>query len=182
MNEIFNPSRVDDTFSQPADIRANSISQDRNTNYGVVRLDLLERIYETLYTQRIRYESEDEWPHRILTHRAVSHIEDSPVISKGVRLHVRNESGGFHHNDTSTDETMDVDAVFFATGYQRDIHEEILKNCRNLMPGGDVGKKFWTVGRNYRVNFEPGMVSDDAGIWLQGCCENTHGVRKLLSP
>ena len=33
--------------------RAADIAEDKSTNYGVVRLGLLERIYETLYTQRM---------------------------------------------------------------------------------------------------------------------------------
>ena len=71
---------------------------------------------------------------------------------------------------------MDLDLVIVATGYLRNTHEDILKNAQHLMPGGEAPDKRWTVSREYRVQFEPGKVADDAGIWLQGCNERTHGV------
>jgi L-ornithine N5-oxygenase len=73
-------------------------------------------------------------------------------------------------------ETLDVDAVFVATGYCRDLHETLLKDARHLMPGGDLADARWQVQRDYRVNFLEKSVSEDAGVWLQGCCETTHGV------
>jgi L-ornithine N5-oxygenase len=71
---------------------------------------------------------------------------------------------------------LDVDAVFVATGYFRDLHETLLKDARHLMPGGALEGAKWTVGRDYRINFENKRVGEDAGVWLQGCCETTHGV------
>ncbi|EON64854.1 hypothetical protein W97_04088 [Coniosporium apollinis CBS 100218] len=180
VNEIFNPSRVNDFYKQSASIRAASIAEDRNTNYGVVRLELLERIYEELYIQRIRYASEEDWPRRILPHRTVTAIDDSPVRKGGVRLHVHNESGNFLVDGALGDEVMDVDAVLVASGYRRDAHEDILQNARHLMPGGDRPDNNWTVGRDYRVEFEKGAVASDAGVWLQGCCESTHGLSDTL--
>lgn len=173
VNEIFNPSRIDDVFHQPPSLRAAALASDRNTNYGVVRLDLLERIYETMYTQRIRYKTESEWPHRILTHRQLQRITDSPVIPGGVRLHMRNETGNFFVQGENGEEVIDVDAVFVATGYRRDAHEDFLAGAEGLRP---EGMEKWEVGRDYRVMFKDGAVDEEAGIWLQGCCESTHGV------
>lgn len=174
VNEIFNPSRVDDVYQREVTLRAASLREDKNTNYGVVRLELIERIYEDLYTQRLRYTSEAEWPHKILNHRTVTRIEDSPALPDGVRLHIRNEAGAYYVNEAcSEDDILDVDAVLVATGYRRDAHEEILKEARWLLP---EGSQKWKVSRDYRVQFEKGLVSPDTGVWLQGCCEDTHGV------
>ena len=74
------------------------------------------------------------------------------------------------------EETLDVDAVFVATGYKRDLHETLLGDARHLMPGGDLKDARWEVGRDYRVNFAQKSIGEDAGVWLQGCCETTHGV------
>jgi L-ornithine N5-oxygenase len=73
-------------------------------------------------------------------------------------------------------EYLDVDAVFVATGYHRDLHETLLQDSRDLMPGGDLEGAKWQVRRDYSVNFADKKVSEDAGVWLQGCCESTHGV------
>jgi L-ornithine N5-oxygenase len=73
-------------------------------------------------------------------------------------------------------ETLDVDVVFVATGYCRDLHETLLKDARHLMPGGELQDAKWEVQRNYRIDFLEKSVADDAGVWLQGCCEKTHGV------
>ncbi len=132
-----------------------------------------------LYTQRIRDPNESTWRLRIQPYRTVTHIDDCSSIPDGVRLHVRNASGEFMAHQESGNETLDADVVLVATGYRRDAHETILKGMRHLMPGGDREGKTWEVDRDYRVRFEPGTVSDNAGIWLQGCNENTHGVRYL---
>lgn len=186
VNEIFNPARVDSTFSRDPKLRSTTLYEDKGTNYGVVRLNLLEHLYETLYMQRIRYgnspEQEAQWPHRILPYRLVTSVEESPVLKDGIRLQVRDQSPLYLSEVPGAEERteiMDFDAVFVATGYFRDLHETLLKNARHLMPGGDLKDAKWQVQRDYRVNFENKKVSEDAGVWLQGCCETTHGVSTL---
>lgn len=187
VNEIFNPSRVDCTYSREPKLRSTTLVEDKGTNYGVVRLPLLEHIYETLYMQRIRYgnapEEEAHWPHRIMPYRRVVDVEDSPVLKGGVRLHVQDQSPLYLSEIPGSQEQkeiLDVDAIFVATGYFRDLHETLLKDARHLMPGGDLKDTKWTVQRDYRINFENKAVSDDAGVWLQGCCETTHGLSDTL--
>ena len=157
-----------------------------------MRLNLLEHIYETLYTQRIQYgntaSAENSWPHRILPYRTTVDVENSPLIPDGVRLHVRNQSPLYLCDSpgaSEVQEVLDVDAVFVATGYRRDLHETLLQDARYLLPGGDLeGAKWaverakWAVERDYRVCFQEGRVGSEAGVWLQGCCESTHGVSR----
>jgi L-ornithine N5-oxygenase len=187
VNEIFNPARVDSTFNREPNRRAKALKEDKGTNYGVVRLNLLEHIYETLYVQRIHYgnspEAENHWAHRILPYRCVTAVEDSPVAKGGIRLHVQDRSPLFLSDVPGAQERLeilDVDAVFVATGYHRDLHETLLQDARHLMPGGDLKDTKWQVGRDYKVEFEDKKVGGDAGVWLQGCCESTHGVSFLV--
>ncbi|KAF2748009.1 hypothetical protein M011DRAFT_27894 [Sporormia fimetaria CBS 119925] len=187
VNEIFNPDRIESTYCRDPELRAATLREDKGTNYGVVRLPLLEHIYETLYSQRIRYgntpEAEERWPHRILPHRCVADVENSPAVKDGVRLHVRDQSPLYLSdlpNGAERQEVLDVDAVFVATGYQRDFHETLLRDARHLMPGGNLAGAKWQVGRDYKVLFEEKKVSPDAGVWLQGCCESTHGLSDTL--
>jgi len=174
VNEVFDPNRVDDVYSQDPVLRAQQILLDKATNYGVVRLELLEHIYSELYTNRIKYSSEQEWPQQILNHREVEQITELP--DDRLRLHIRNGNSKYHKAASPTEETMDVDLIMVAAGYVRNLHEDMLQGVRHLMPGGDVEGQKWTVARNYRVNFEKDTVADDAGVWLQGCNEQTHGV------
>jgi L-ornithine N5-oxygenase len=148
-----------------------------------VRLPLLEHIYETLYLQRITHgntpAAEKTWPHSILPYRLVTAIQDSPVIPSGLRLSIHDRSPLYLSdtpNATEQTETLDVDAVFVATGYKRDLHETLLADSRHLLPGGDLKDARWSVQRDYRVNFADKAIGADAGVWLQGCNEQTHGV------
>ncbi|KAH8732143.1 L-ornithine 5-monooxygenase (L-ornithine N(5)-oxygenase) [Phaeosphaeriaceae sp. PMI808] len=187
VNEIFNPSRIDCTYSRAPKLRSATLLEDKGTNYGVVRLNLLEHIYETLYMQRISHgnlpEEENQWPHRIMPYRQVVDVEESPARKEGIRLHVRDSSRLYLSEEAGgqeKEEILDVDVVFVATGYYRDVHETLLKDARHLMPGGDVKDAKWAVGRDYKVKFEKKTVSDEAGVWLQGCCETTHGLSDTL--
>lgn len=188
VNEIFNPSRVDSTFNRESRLRSTTLLEDKGTNYGVVRLNLLEHIYETLYMQRIRYGSSPEaeatqWPHRIMPYRRVMEVGDSPVLKNGVRLTIQDQSPLYFSEvpgGQERKEVMDVDAVFVATGYLRDLHETLLQDARHLMPGGDLADAKWTVQRDYKIRFEEKRVAEDAGVWLQGCCETTHGLSDTL--
>lgn len=182
VNEIFDPARVDDVYSQEPKLRAEAIALDRGTNYGVVRPELLEEIYTEMYTQRLQHDSEDQWPHRILNHRTVTGMSDVQMTGGPcMQLRTRDESGRYRKDRRSPEENLYVDLVVVASGYTRNAHEDMLKGLRHLMPGGDEEGKRWAVGRDYRVEFEEGAINPDAGVWLQGCNESTHGVSKPFS-
>jgi L-ornithine N5-oxygenase len=53
VNEIFNPERIDDFYRRSWTRRRSDIAADRATNYGVVRLELIEQIYHDMYMQKI---------------------------------------------------------------------------------------------------------------------------------
>ena len=182
VNEIFDPERVDDVWSQDPVIRAEAIARDKATNYGVVRIELLEEIYTAMYTQKILYDSEEDWPQRIWNHRTIASVDELPSSSKSaLRLNIRNETGTFSASKKACEETLDVDLIVVASGYIRNAHEEMLKNVRHLMPGGGQNpEQRWSVGRDYRVETAPGAVGEDSGLWLQGCNEKTHGLSDSL--
>ncbi|KAI9659864.1 MAG: hypothetical protein M1821_001216 [Bathelium mastoideum] len=176
VNEIFDPERVDTFYHQSSATRSHSIAQDRCTNYGVVRLELLESIYSDLYTQRLKYSEEDQWQHRILNYSLVTGCEDLP--DERVAVHIRDDRDHGKLNGAKVrDSILTADVVVVATGYRRDAHEDLLKSTRHLLPDQDRSLQ---VGRDYRVKFPEGTVSNDAGIWLQGCNENSHGLSDTL--
>jgi len=172
VNEIFDPDRVDGIYAQPDDERAAALALDRGTNYGVVRLTLLEHLYEQLYMQRLLTPNESEWRARIISNRTVISASQSKDSSVLLRIGCTDE-----RKRNGEEEELEVDYVFTATGYMRNAHESILGEVKCLLPEG--GK--WDVGRDYRVKFGEGKVDSKAGVWLQGCNEKTHGVSQILS-
>lgn len=181
VNEVFNPDRVDDVYGQDPKTRAEGIAHDKATNYGVVRIELLEEIYGEQYTYQIQNLPEEEWPQRIMNHREINGMRDITRDGKpAIELQIQNNTGLYQHDKQLGTETLEVDLVVVASGYRRDAHKEMLQGVRNLMPGGDTEGKDWTVKRDYAVEFEQGAVEPDAGVWLQGCNENTHGLSDTL--
>jgi len=174
VNEIFDPDRVDGIYNQNAAERAAAIALDRGTNYGVVRLELLEHLYEKMYMQRLQHANESQWRCRIIPNRAV--LSTSQSKDSGVMLHLGIPEERRVHDETGDEEVLEVDYVFTATGYKRNAHEEMLSEVKDLLPEEDRERRRWPVGRDYRVGFEEGKVSERAGVWLQGCNEGTHGV------
>lgn len=193
-------------FPRAAEHRHNLLADARATNYGVVRLELIEHLYERMYDQRREIgPDEKEWPHRILGGRHITSVEarDDATLELTVQTlpDVRRaaaasplEVGGGLDEDI---ETLDVDLVVAATGYQRMAHVDMLRDAWELLPkavpsasgknplrrgiaGWDVetdqGERKLAVGRNYQVQFKPEAVAEGSGVWLQGCCEGTHGV------
>lgn len=172
MNEIFNPERVDKFFQLPAEERSQRIAMDKAANYSVVRLELIEEIYNTVYLQRVKNPDETQWQHRILPERKVAHIERHREANR-MRVHVQPVKEG----NVQEQEVLELDALMVATGYERDAHEQLLEQVRSLRPAGQAT---WNPGRDYRVTLDEGKVSSNAGIWLQGCNEQTHGLSDSL--
>ncbi|KAL2018432.1 hypothetical protein VTK56DRAFT_851 [Thermocarpiscus australiensis] len=205
VNSIFNPEFVDALYPKSSAYRANLLADARATNYGVVRLELIEHLYEIMYHQkRTLGADEKKWPHRILAGRDVVGVED-----KADRLHVkvaRLPVPGIQDGPLLEEEGLDVDLVICATGYKRTAHVDMLKDTWHLLPEADavdsgsraprndrwlvetpnVGSaqepstRVMEVGRDYGVRFSAGAVAPGSGIWLQGCCEATHGLSDTL--
>ena len=191
-------------FPMSSEDRTSLLADARSTNYGVVRLPLLEEIYERMYDQRRELgPDESTWPHRILGGRHVVRIT-SQADDGALRIHLQRVSGqssswpGTNPDDAAAaTETLDADLVIAATGYQRTAHVDMLQGTWTMLPraaaaaagrsssGNDVsgwtvdtaqGERRLAVGRDYQVMFEQGAVAEGSGVWLQGCCEGTHGV------
>ncbi|KAH6880505.1 L-lysine 6-monooxygenase (NADPH-requiring)-domain-containing protein [Thelonectria olida] len=200
VNGIFDPDFVDRIYPRSAASRNSFINEVRATNYGVVRLNLIEHLYEKMYEQkRLIGKDETQWPHRVMAGRDITSVDD-----KGDHLEIRVQKvqdvsvDGFV--DAADEELLEVDLVVAATGYKRTAHVDILKDTWTMLPknvssrnssefnkpvnGWNVdteqGERKLAVGRDYKVKFNPGTVADDAGVWLQGCCEGTHGLSDTL--
>ncbi|KAG0156566.1 hypothetical protein PDIDSM_3747 [Penicillium digitatum] len=171
VNEIFNPERVDKFYEMSAEERKKRIATEKATNYSVVRLELIESIYNDMYLQRVENPDETQWQQRILVEAKVARIEHNNASNR-MRIHVKSVN-----NESAGKEVLEVDALMVATGYLRDAHERLLENVCSLRP---AGASAWNPGRDYRVSLDNAKVSTQAGIWLQGCNEKTHGLSDSL--
>ncbi|KAI9927358.1 hypothetical protein ASPWEDRAFT_61649 [Aspergillus wentii DTO 134E9] len=174
VNEVFNPERVDSFYNLSPEERQQSLATDKATNYSVVRLELIEQIYEDLYLQRVQNPDETQWQHRILPARKITRVEHHGPGNR-MRLHVKSIKDDA--DASKGKETLEVDALMVATGYFRNAHEQMLSGVQHLRPAGQAS---WNPSRDYRVDMDPSKVSANAGIWLQGCNEKTHGLSDSL--
>lgn len=210
VNSIFNPEFIDRLYPKPSQYRQSLIKDAKATNYGVVRLGLIESLFEMMYDQKREIgHDETQWPHRIMGGRQIVSVDETP---KGLKLRLRQalpgvdvtlEADGLVETDDrpldSEEELLDVDVIVAATGYRRTAHLDILKDAWKLLPevqngvsqakpradqwsvqGENGEKRVMEVGRNYGVKFANGAVAPGSGIWLQGCCEGTHGVSLVI--
>ena len=140
----------------------------------MVRLELIEQIYHDLYTQRIKEADETKWRHRILKSRQVTQVSKDKDGKLVLTLQNLNP---LKSDSLLESDTVEVDAVFLATGYRRNAHEMMLKGVEHLRRPEESR---WQVRRDYKVEMDPEKVNPKAGIWLQGCNESTHGLSDTL--
>ena len=153
VNEIFDPSYTDVVYGQPAETREAFIQANAQTNYSVVNLDLIESIYRRLYQQKVSGHA----PHSLLPQRRVEAVAAG---EHGLHLTLAGPEGR---------EDQLFDAVVLATGYRRDGYKRLLEGLQAHLQDG--------VGRDYRLCCQPQM---SVGIYLQGCCEASHGLSDTL--
>lgn len=171
VNEVFNPDVVDQFYSSAPDVRRAQLKTNKATNYSVVRLHLLEEIYENMYHQRLQNSDPTSWQHRILPCREIVGVSGLPSGRLALSVQDKGVQG------SATPEEMQVDAVVLATGYVRDVHNRLLKDCESIN-GSQDGT--WTAERDYQVQLNRDLVEPDVGIYLQGCNEQTHGLSDSL--
>ncbi|CAG8979854.1 hypothetical protein HYALB_00002627 [Hymenoscyphus albidus] len=171
VNEIFDPDRVEGIYNQEPTARAAALALEKGTNYGVVRLELLEHLYDKLYMQRIHNPDPSTWRCNIINNRVMTSAEQAEGGAVKLRF------ASTESCREGIEEEIKADYVFTATGYRRNAHEEMLEGVRGLVVEREEGK--FAVGRDYGVVFGEGAV-EEAGIWLQGCNEKTHGLSDTL--
>ncbi|MDT4862249.1 L-ornithine N(5)-monooxygenase [compost metagenome] len=122
----------------------------------MVDLELIEKIYQLVYQQKLRGEQR----HQLLGHREISRVVET---ERGVELSLRHALDGAL-------EQRQFDAVVLATGYRRDYHRTLLAGFADYIEN-------YAVDRQYRLQLRAGCP---AQIYLQGSCEHSHGLSDTL--
>jgi L-ornithine N5-oxygenase len=156
VNEIFNAEFTDYTFSRSEEERAALLDEFWHTNYAVADLELIQQIYKAFYQQRVTGGNRLRFLRR-------HDIRSATADGQGVHLALWDQNVLREH-------TVRYDAVVLATGYVREHHKALLAPLAGYL--GD-----YTVDRHYRVQAAPGF---HPAIYLQGACEDSHGLSDTL--
>ncbi|QAX28380.1 lysine N(6)-hydroxylase/L-ornithine N(5)-oxygenase family protein [Leisingera sp. NJS204] len=156
VNEIFDASFTSHVYQQPADQRRALMAEYSNTNYAVVDGDLIDQVYGLFYEQEVAGGS----AYRLLRSTCVTAAAAS---GQQTLLTLQPAQGGESRSGA-------YDLVILATGYRRRLGE-------TLLAGLEPHVHFESPDRNYRMRtcgtFRP-------RIFLQGYCEETHGLSDTL--
>lgn len=158
VNQIFDPAYTDYHYGRQTAERERILREFHNTNYAVVDPDLIEGVYGIFYRQK----AERSERHRLLTRHEVREVRraDGP---EGVLLDMASLDDGERR-------TGRYGGVVLATGYRRQQHHRLLEPLSPWLTGEGVR-------RDYRLPTRPACT---AGIFLQGCCEPSHGLSDTL--
>ncbi len=156
VNEIFHADFTDSIYHRTPQARQQFFDEYRGTNYSVVDVDLLERLYALFYMQKVSAQPR----HALLTQRQLTAAAPG---RHGLAL-------TFEDLARNLTETSEFDVVVAATGYRRDDHRRLLEGLAPYL--GE-----FKVGRDYRIEARDDFLP---GIWLQGGCEATHGLSDTL--
>ncbi len=156
VNEIFSPDFTDVIYNLAPEDREGLVNEYHNTNYSVVDIELIDRIYSIFYRQKVS----DLQRHAF---HCLTSISSAEATDQGVELSLRNMADG-------TDSTKQYDLVILATGYKRKHYKKLLAPMAEYL--GD-----FEVGRDYRIKTDERC---DAALYMQGFCQSTHGLSDTL--
>ena len=188
VNEIFNDDQITPFYEQPSTTRSAQITANKSTNYSVVRQELLEKLYHTLYQQRILEPDPQKWKARLFPSTEVVEVVDIPS-NKRINVTLKHTAGSSSNSTNSRKTTtLPLDLLIHATGYTRDTHNTLLSRCQilnaNSSPSNgnsnNNGGEPWSINRNYSVKLNHELAAETLGIYLQGCNESTHGLSDTL--
>jgi L-ornithine N5-oxygenase len=160
-NRIFDPEAVDVYFSADSDTRDRLMRYHANTNYGVVDLDLIEELYRRSYQEKVRGRER-------LKVMNVSAVRGIVEHEDRVELSVLDLATGGH-------EQVVADVVVCATGYVSADLSGILGKLEPYLNRDVQGR--YAVERDYRIDSSAAL---QAGVYLQGGTEHTHGISSSL--
>ena len=125
-----------------------------------------------MYHQRLHQSDESKWQHGILPRKEVVGYETRNDGKTCLKLK-NTLNGDIDLSDAA------FDLIIVATGYIRNAHESMLRSTKDLLKTGK-----YDIGRDYKIKYRRDAVADNCGIWLQGCCQDSHGVSlpKTSSP
>jgi L-ornithine N5-oxygenase len=160
-NQIFDPAAVDAYFDAGADAKRMLVDYHANTNYSVVDLELIQELYRRAYQEKVRGTERLRWIN-------VSRVTDVHETGDDVVAVIRSLASG----ETSM---LRADAIVFATGYTPSDATDLLGEVGGYCLRDTDGRL--SLRRDYRIEASPLLAG---GIYVQGACQQTHGLSSSL--
>lgn len=160
-NRIFDPLAVDDYFDASTQVKSMLLGYHANTNYSVVDTDLIETLYRRVYREKVLGSQRL----RLLN---VSRLTAAEEIAGRVAVTVESMLTGGRT-------VLDADVLVCATGYAPADPFPLLGELAGRCHYDEQGRA--VVERDYRIRTDAGV---QAGIYLQGGTEHTHGISSSL--
>ncbi|MGQ0630153.1 MAG: lysine N(6)-hydroxylase/L-ornithine N(5)-oxygenase family protein [Sporichthyaceae bacterium] len=160
-NQIFDPDAVGEFFAAPPDVKSMLNGYHANTNYSVVDLELIERLYAIAYREQVS-------GRRRLRMMRASEVIDTVEHADRVQVTV---------NELTTGERMNLDAdvLIYCTGYAPANPWPLLGELGGYCHRDEAGRP--RIDRDFRVLTSTALR---AGIYVQGATEHTHGLSSTL--
>ncbi|MGD2113599.1 MAG: SidA/IucD/PvdA family monooxygenase [Acidobacteriota bacterium] len=162
-NEVFFPEMTDFVYNLPGDKRREVIDSFRDVNYATVDHPLIQKIYRHLYDERVAGKDRG---------RLLPYLELEAIDTAGDDVRLR-----FRHVIEDRPVELECDGVILATGFTwtREEHPLLKKGLAPCFERD--GDDRFRVLRDYRLAGRDGF---DAGVYLQGYCEDTHGISETV--
>jgi lysine/ornithine N-monooxygenase len=160
-NRIFDPSAMGEFYTADTQVRQRLLDYHRSTNYSAVDPELIDELYSREYAERVAGNR------RLFMHNA-SEVVGAQEYPHKVRLTVT-------HLIDYSQETLDCDAVVYATGYAPLDVRSFLGDLVGRYEFDSHGRP--AVTRDYRLVPKAGAPGD---IYLNGAVEHTHGLSSSL--
>ncbi|MHA6798752.1 lysine N(6)-hydroxylase/L-ornithine N(5)-oxygenase family protein [Bounagaea algeriensis] len=160
-NRIFDPQAVQDFYAAPESVQGMLTEYHANTNYSVVDTGLIEELYRRHYQEKVTGER------RLRVHHA------SEV--RGLDEHAGGVCADVEFLPTGERQVLDSDVVVYATGCRPRDSFALLGEAGAHCLRDEQGRP--SVDVDYRVRTTADV---DAGIYLQGGTEHTHGITSSL--
>lgn len=160
-NEQYYSENADAFYQSSATTRAAVTARVRGSNYGVIREDLLNRLYHIDYLDHVK-------GRRRLRIHSFAHL--SSVRQKDDDLVATIEQRLEHRLNE-----LRCDGVVLATGYDRSLDPEIFADVLPLLSTGESGGLFLSSAHR-------ALAADElrAGLYVQGCGEAQFGIGETL--
>lgn len=162
VNEIFDTENVDAFFGMSPELRAQVLQRHANTNYGVADSEIIAAIHREAYKDRVAGRQ------RFHLER-LTRLVDAAHEGAGLTLALSDPTG-------EQMRSLRVDYLVCATGYTPIAPQSLFSDALlELIHTDSSGKP--QLGRDYRVATDPRL---SAGIYIQGDCEDSHGLSATL--
>jgi len=161
INQVFFPEMIDFFYNLPDDKRKKVFDSFRDVNYAVVDHPLIQKIYRFLYDERVAGKDRA----RLLPYM---HLESIGTEGDEVRLR-------FRHVLEERPVEIACDGLIVASGFRWNREHPLIQGLADRFERDASGS--YRILRDYRVAGRPGF---EAGVYLQGYCEESHGISETV--